>query len=159
MNASPRVPRPRVLATLTVLATLSLLNACSTTSSGSVYSSRQTRQEQTVRLAVVESVRQVTIEGSQSPVGPVAGGAIGGIAGANVGGGRGSTVGSILGAVAGGVAGRVLEERATRKDGLEITVRLENGELRAITQEADEAFKPGERVRLLSGGGVTRVSH
>ena len=110
-------------------------------------------------LGVVESVRQVTIEGSRSPVGTIAGGAVGGIAGANVGGGRGSTVGSILGAVAGGVAGNVIEERVTRKDGLEITVRLENGELRAITQEADESFKPGERVRLLSGGGVTRVTH
>jgi outer membrane lipoprotein SlyB len=159
MQTIPQTPGLRTLAVVTALTALSVLSACTTTSSGSVYSSRQTRQEQTVRLAVVESVRQVTIEGSQSPVGPVAGGAIGGIAGANVGGGRGSTVGSILGAVAGGVAGRVIEERATRKDGLEITVRLENGELRAITQEADETFKPGERVRLLSGGGVTRVSH
>ena len=111
-----------------------------------------------MRLGVVESVRQVTIEGSRSPVGAVAGGAVGGVAGSNVGGGRGSTIGSILGAVAGGVAGSVIEERATRKDGLEITVRLESGELRAITQEADETFRPGERVRLVSGGGVTRVT-
>ena len=29
----------------------------------------------------------------------------------------------------------------------------------AITQEADAVFRPGERVRLLSGGGVTRVRH
>ncbi|MFM9968387.1 MAG: hypothetical protein ACKVQK_08320, partial [Burkholderiales bacterium] len=65
----------------------------------------------------------------------------------------------ILGAVAGGVAGSLLEERATRKDAIEITVKLESGELRAITQDADEVFKPGERVRLLSGGGVTRVTH
>jgi outer membrane lipoprotein SlyB len=36
---------------------------------------------------------------------------------------------------------------------------MENGELRAITQEADEAFRPGERVRLLSAGRVTRVTH
>ena len=141
------------------LAGLCVISGCASTSSGSVYSARQARQEQTVRLGVVESVRQVTIEGSRSPVGTIAGGAVGGIAGANVGGGRGSTVGSILGAVAGGVAGNVIEERVTRKDGLEITVRLENGELRAITQEADESFKPGERVRLLSGGGVTRVTH
>jgi outer membrane lipoprotein SlyB len=47
----------------------------------------------------------------------------------------------------------------TKKQGLEITVKLDNGELRAITQEADETFRPGERVRLLSGGGVTRVTH
>ncbi len=143
------------------LVTLSavILGGCASSSSGSVYSPRQARSEQTVRLGVVESVRQVSIEGSRSGVGAIAGGATGGLAGSNVGGGRGTTIGSILGAVAGGVAGNVLEERVTRKDGLEITVRLDNGDLRAITQEADEAFKPGDRVRLLSGGGTTRVTH
>lgn len=148
----------RLLTVAMVIAGVLTASGCASTSSGNVYSSGQARQEQTVRLGVVESVRQITIEGSRTPIGAVAGGAIGGIGGANVGGGRGSTIGSILGAVAGGVAGSLIEERATRKDGLEITVRLENGELRAITQEADETFKPGERVRLLSGGGVTRVS-
>ena len=149
----------RLLLVASFIAGALAVSGCAGTSSGSVYSSGQARQEQTVRLGVVESVRTVTIEGSRSPIGAVAGGAVGGIGGAHVGGGRGSTVGSILGAVAGGVAGSMIEERATRKDGVEITVRLESGELRAITQEADEVFKPGERVRLLSGGGVTRVSH
>ena len=148
----------RLLLVAPAIAGVLAVSGCASTTSGNVYSSGQARQEQTVRLGVVESVRQVTIEGSRTPIGAVAGGAVGGIGGANVGGGRGSTVGSILGAVAGGVAGSMLEERVTRKDGLEITVRLEGGELRAITQEADEVFKPGERVRLLSGGGVTRVS-
>jgi outer membrane lipoprotein SlyB len=149
----------RLLLVAPAIAGVIAVSGCASTTSGNVYTSGQARQEQTVRLGVVESVRQVTIEGSRTPIGAVAGGAVGGIGGANIGGGRGSTVGSILGAVAGGVAGSMLEERVTRKDGLEITVRLEGGELRAITQEADEAFKPGERVRLLSGGGVTRVSH
>lgn len=110
-------------------------------------------------MGVVESVRQVSIEGSRSGVGAVAGGAVGGVAGSNIGGGKGSTIGAILGAVAGGVAGNAIEQGTTKKQGLEITVRLDNGELRAITQEADEAFRPGERVRLLSGGGLTRVTH
>jgi outer membrane lipoprotein SlyB len=92
-------------------------------------------------------------------VGTIAGGAIGGIAGSNVGGGRGQTVDSILGAVAGGVAGSAIEREVTKKKGLEITVRLDGGELRAITQEADEDFRPSERVRLLSGGGTTRVNN
>lgn len=145
---------------LGALAAALLVAACATpSSSGSVYSSSQTRQEAIVRMAVVESVRQVTIEGSQGPVGAIAGGAVGGIAGSNVGGGRGQTVGSILGAVAGGVAGSAIEREVTKKKGLEITVRLDNGELRAITQEADEDFRPGERVRLVSSGGVTRVTH
>ena len=60
---------------------------------------------------------------------------------------------------AGGVAGAAVEEKATKKEGLEITVKLENGSYVAITQEADEEFKPGERVRILSGDGATRVSH
>ncbi len=141
------------------LAASAVISGCASTSSGSVYSSAQARQEQTVRMGVVESVRQVSLEGSKSGVGTVAGGIVGGVAGSNVGRGKGSTIGSVLGAVAGGVAGNIIEEGTTRKQGLEITVKLDNGELRAITQEADEAFHPGERVRLLSGGGVTRVSH
>lgn len=147
------------LAVAGVLVATAVIAGCAGTSSGSVYSSGETRKEQTVRMGVVESVRQVNIEGSKSGIGSVAGGVVGGVAGSNVGGGKGSTIGSVLGAVAGGVAGNVLEQGVTKKQGLEITVKLDNGELRAITQEADEAFKPGERVRLLSGSGVTRVTH
>ena len=145
---------------LSLVVALSLLAGCATlSSSGRTYSTRQAGQEQTVRMGVVESVREVVIEGSRGPVGTIAGGAVGGIAGANVGGGRGSTIGSILGAVAGGVAGQALERNVTERKGLEITVRLDNGELRAITQDADEQFRAGERVRLLSGSGITRVTH
>lgn len=136
-----------------------LFAGCAGTTSGSVYSEGQARGEQTVRMGVVESVRQVTIEGSKSGVGAVAGGVVGGVAGSNIGGGKGSTIGSVLGAVAGGLAGNAIEQGATKKQGLEITVKLDNGELRAITQDADEVFRPGERVRLLSGSGVTRVTH
>ncbi len=153
----------KILAKLAIAGTLltsALVSGCASTSSGSVYSGAQTRGEQTVRMGVVESVRQVTIEGSKSGVGTLAGGAIGGVAGSNIGGGsRGSAIGTILGAVAGGVAGSAIEQGTSKTQGLEITVKLDNGELRAITQEADEAFRPGERVRLLSGSGVTRVTH
>jgi outer membrane lipoprotein SlyB len=148
------------LAIAGALAAIAVITGCASTSSGSVYSGGQARQEQTVRLGVVESVRQVSIEGSKSGTGTVAGGLVGGVAGSNIGGGsRGSAIGTIIGAVAGGVAGNAIEQGVTRKQGLEITVKLDNGELRAITQEADETFRAGERVRLLSGGGVTRVTH
>lgn len=152
-------PSMKILA-LAVAASSLVLSGCATrSSSGSVYTASEARSEQTVRMGVVESVRQVKIAGEQTPVGTLAGGAIGGIAGSNVGGGRGATVGTILGAVAGGVAGTMIERNVTEKQGLEITVRLDNGELRAITQDADEEFKAGQRVRLLSNRGVTRVSH
>jgi outer membrane lipoprotein SlyB len=83
----------------------------------------------------------------------------GGIGGSYIGSGRGSAIGAVAGALLGGIAGAAAEQGVTRREGVEITVRLDNGDLRAIVQEADEAFKPGERVRLLSQGGVTRVSH
>ena len=135
-----------------------LIAGCASPRSGDVYSRGEALREQTVRLATVESVRPVTIEGTRSGVGAVAGGVVGGVAGSGVGQGRGSTVAGVLGAVGGGVAGQAIEEGATRRPGVEITVRLENGELRAIVQEEGDRFVPGQRVRLISSAGMTRVS-
>jgi outer membrane lipoprotein SlyB len=146
--------RQRILIAVGALA----LAGCMTHESANVYDKHEAGREQTVRMATVEQVRQVKIAGSQSGVGAAAGGAVGGIAGSGVGQGRGSSAAAVLGAVAGGVAGNVLENKATAKDAYEITVRLDSGELRAIVQEADVTFTPGQRVRLLSSGGVTRVT-
>ena len=145
------------LAFLTLLAVVAL-QGCASSSSGSVYSRGEARREMSVRLATVESVRSVTIEGTKTPIGAIAGAGVGGIAGSTVSHGRGSAVGAILGGVVGGLAGAVAEEGITRRPGLEITVRLDNGDMRAIVQAADEKFAPGQRVRLVSQGGVTRVS-
>ncbi len=142
------------------LASLLILAGCASSNSGSVYSREETRQVQQIKMGVVESVRTVKIEGTDSKVGAVAGGVVGGVAGKGVGGdGKSGVVGAVIGAVAGALAGSAIEEVATRKDGVEITVKLDNGSLVAIVQEADEQFHPGERVRLLESGGVTRVSH
>lgn len=136
-----------------------LLAACASSNSGSVYSRDEARKIQTVKTGVVESVRPVKLEGTKSPVGTLAGGAVGGIAGSSVGGGRGSAIAAVIGAVVGGLAGSAAEEGITRKDGLEITVKLDGGGLVAVVQEADDPFTAGERVRLLESGGTTRVSH
>jgi outer membrane lipoprotein SlyB len=133
--------------------------ACASSNSGSVYSRDEARKVQTVKTGIVESVRQVQLEGTKSQIGTVAGGAVGGIAGSSIGSGKGSAIGAVIGAVAGGIAGAMAEEGLTRKDGLEITVKLDGGGLVAIVQEADEVFKAGEKVRLIEHAGVTRVSH
>lgn len=148
----------RLLAAVFAVTGSLVLAGCAGSQSGSAYSRSQTRGEMNVRMGVVESVRQVSIEGTQSGVGVGAGAVVGGIAGSNVGQGKGSTVGSVLGAVLGGVAGQAIEEKATRKEGVEITVKLDSGQIIAVTQEADEQFRVGDRVRVLSGSGVTRVS-
>lgn len=148
------------LAKLILIITFSLfLGACASSNSGSVYKRDDARTSHTVKTGTVESVRQVKIEGTQSPIGPIAGGAIGGIAGGSVGSGRGSQIMAILGSLLGGVAGGLAEEAVTSKNALEITVKIDGGSLLAIVQEADEAFSPGERVRIVENGGTSRVTH
>lgn len=149
----------RYIKLASLIAITVFLAACASSNSGSVYKRDDARKVQTVKTGVVESVRQVKLEGTKSPVGTVAGGAIGGIAGSSVGGGRGSAIAAVIGAVAGGLAGSAAEEVVTRKDGIEITVKLDGGGLIAIVQEADEAFIPGEKVRIVENGETSRVSH
>ena len=135
------------------------LAGCATSKSGDVYTRDQARREMRVRSGVVESIREVTMEGTKSGVGGLAGAAVGGVAGSQIGGGNGQIVGAIFGALLGGLAGSAIEESATKKNAQEITVRLDNGQLIAVVQEAGEYFNPGERVRVLSGDGSTRVTH
>ena len=146
---------------LTLLAAVIVLSACAATpTSSNVYRANQTQNEQIVRMAVVESVREVVIEKGQSGVGTAAGAAIGGIAaGSSIGQGNGALAATIVGAVVGGIIGQNIEANANQRKGLEITVRLDSGDFRAITQDADEFFRPGDRVRLLSSRGITRVTH
>lgn len=136
-----------------------ILVGCASSNSGDVYTREQTRQVEHIKMGVVESVRQVKIEGTDSAFGTIAGGAVGGVAGNAIGNGRARGLTTVIGAVAGALAGKAAEEGLTKKDGVEITVKLESGELVAVVQEATEEFHPGEKVRLLENGGVTRVSH
>ena len=148
-----------LLKTVFILMIASLLNACASSNAGDVYSRDEARKIQTIRKGVVESVRTVKLEGTKTPIGTAAGAVIGGVAGSTVGDGKGSAIAAVIGAVAGGLAGSAIEEVATRQDALEITVKLDNGSLIAIVQEATEKFSPGDSVRLIENGGVTRVSH
>lgn len=137
------------------------LSGCPASLSGSVYSREQARQAQEVQLGTVMAVRQVLIEGTKSNIGTASGAALGGIAGSTIGhGGRANAAGAIGGALAGGLLGAAVEEGVTRQTGLEITVRLDNGRTLAVTQAADELFRPNERVRVLTAvDGTARVSH
>jgi len=154
------LPEEVIMKTVVALAAVAILAGCATPpESGSVYNSYQTMNEQVVRMGTVESVRNVVIASPESGVGTMTGAALGGLGGSQVGGGNGSAAVGILGAVAGGIIGNRVENQANNRPGFEITVKLDNGELRSITQAADEMFRPGERVRLLSNGYTTRVTH
>lgn len=142
-----------------LLISLAVLAGCAGSKSGDVYTRDQARREQNIRMGVVESVREVLMEGTKSPVGAIAGAAVGGVAGSTLGGGKGSTIAAVIGAVAGGLAGSAIEEGVTRKQAMEITIKMDNGQLIAIVQEGDPLeFRSGDRVRIISSGGESRVT-
>ncbi|CAB3763219.1 glycine zipper 2TM domain-containing protein [Paraburkholderia humisilvae] len=123
----------------------------------------QAQREAAVRMGTVENVRNVTIDtsnGQPGVLGALGGGLLGGVAGSALGHGHGSLLMGVLGGVAGAVAGNEVQHKLAQQRGQEITVRLDDGSWRAITQNAsDGLFRPGERVRLLSSDGVTRVTY
>ena len=77
-----------------------------------------------------------------------------------IGGGRGRDIATVAGAVAGGIAGQRVEESASRRQGVEITVRLDSGIMISVVQEADpnQDFWPGQPVRVLGQGTTARVT-
>jgi outer membrane lipoprotein SlyB len=126
---------------------------------GGSYARSQVRGEQSVRLGTIEAVRDVIIDGRDTGTGALAGAAVGGVAGSTLGrGNKASAAGAIAGAVVGGLVGNSIEKGASDRQGVEVTIRLENGQVIAVTQEKDEEFRTGDRVRILSGQGATRVT-
>jgi outer membrane lipoprotein SlyB len=115
--------------------------------------------EKTEYGGVVESVREVEVEGERSAAAPMAGAVIGGAAGSSVGRGRGAAAGGVVGTVVGAVVGESVAQGAPRP-ALETTVRLDEGRVIAVTQPAGkETFKTGDRVRVVSDGRIARVTH
>lgn len=133
---------------------------CTSKLTGDTYSRGEARAVQTVRYGTIESLRPVQIEGSKTPIGSGAGAVVGGIAGSGVGGGRGSAVAAVIGAVAGGMLGAAAEEGITRAQGVELTVREDDGNMRAYVQEVEpnQVFRVGQRVRILTVDGTSRVA-
>lgn len=144
---------------MAVLASLLVLAGCAVDSrSGNVYSRDQARTSQSVHYGTILRVEPVTIEGSSSAVGTLAGGAMGGALGSAVGSGSGRTIATVGGAIVGAVAGSAAEKGLTTAAGVEIEVQLDNGELLVVVQENDGAYGAGDRVRVLRDGrGTTRV--
>jgi outer membrane lipoprotein SlyB len=130
-----------------------LLGGCASSLTGDSYSRDEARRVQTVRMGTIESLRPVKIGGA-------AGAVIGGVGGSAIGGGRGSIVTAVIGAVAGGLLGSATEEGLTRTQGVEITVREDDGSMRAYVQavQENEIFRIGDRVRIMTVDGTSRVT-
>ena len=100
---------------------------------------------------VVESTRAVTSKGEGSGIGAVGGAVVGGLLGNQIGAGRGRTVATAVGAVGGAVAGNEVEKRVKTTTGYEVTVRMNDGSNRVISQANAPAWRAGDHVRIVDG--------
>ncbi len=135
------------------------VTGCSTPSaSAGVYTYGQAQSEQIVRLGTITDMRPVVIQKERSSgAGMIAGGALGGVAGSGVGGGVGRDLAIVGGAVLGALAGEKIEEQMGKTQGVELTIRLDNGETRVVAQADDQRLSVGQRVQVISGSGPVRV--
>lgn len=129
---------------------------------GDTVSRSEAGRAQDVRIGTITSIRPVRVEGS-STGGTLVGAGVGGLLGNQIGGGSGRTAATVGGALLGGAAGSHVGQNVTSRNGLEIEVRLDDGDRRvSVVQEVNprENFSVGNRVRVITGaGGRTRVSH
>jgi outer membrane lipoprotein SlyB len=113
---------------------------------------------QTVQLGVVLAVRSVEIAAQGSGIGAIGGALAGGAIGHQIGSGNGQKLATIAGALAGLMGGQALEGASAKESGLLVTVRLDGGQVLAITQAADVQLAVGEHVQVLAGrDGKARV--
>lgn len=151
----------KTIAVITILLAMTTLyvTGCASSRSGQVYSRDEARQVQTVENGTIESVKEVLIEGTKTPIGPAAGAVTGGVLGSAVGDGSGQAIATVVGALVGAAAGTMAEEGVTQKKGLEIIVKKDSGQTIVVVQEADVMIAAGDRVRIITAAdGTTRVS-
>ncbi|MFP8968374.1 glycine zipper 2TM domain-containing protein [Pokkaliibacter sp. CJK22405] len=143
--------RKAVVASVLIAGSL-LMSGCASTLTGDTYSRGEARQMQNVQYGTITNIRMVKIEGNQSAIGALPGAVVGGIAGSTIGGGTGRGIATVLGAVAGGVAGSAIEKNVTTAQGINMTIRLDNGQSVAIVQEVDanSPVNVGDRVQVLT---------
>ena len=73
------------------------------------------------------------------------------IIGNQVGSGRGNTAATAIGAVGGAVAGNEIEKRVKSSKSYEVTVRLDDGSSRVISQTSPPAWRMGDHVKVVGG--------
>ena len=138
---------PLILASLLCIST----SGCSNSVSGRVYSREDARSQMQVMYATVISTQPVTVEGDRDGLGTLSGAGLGGAIGYAASSGPWQPAALVAGAVFGTIAGPFIQEHISRRSAYEIELQLENGERTMIVQEDDVEFRPGERVRLVSG--------
>ncbi|CEO37791.1 glycine zipper 2TM domain-containing protein [Photobacterium kishitanii] len=152
--------KTKILAVVIIASTLGLAG-CAANPYGNAYNVNDARQMQQVYYGTVVRTQAVTLNGNGNGIGTLAGGAIGGILGSGVGGGKGAEIATIGGALLGGFLGNEAGNQATKRNGVNLTIKMDSGRTVSIVQQVNPQvmFHAGERVQVnLSDDGTSRVT-
>jgi outer membrane lipoprotein SlyB len=134
-------------------ASLLFIVGCSRNISSSTYDAQSIGYANETHECTVVSMRRVILEDGDylenNKTGALLGAVTGGVLGNTVGAGRGRTAATVLGAVAGGVGGAMAEKAMKKQEGLEYTVKLQNGSMRTIVQGIDNQLAIGQKALLI----------
>ncbi|MFZ6798291.1 glycine zipper 2TM domain-containing protein [Undibacterium sp. Di24W] len=104
------------------------------------------------QCGVVTSVRSYEQKAEQgSGVGAVTGAVLGGLIGNQIGGGNGRKIATVAGAVGGGYAGNEIEKSRNTHVVYQVTVKMENGEVRTFKPSNKPDWRSGDHVRVTDG--------
>lgn len=104
----------------------------------------------------VESIRAVLLKGDATGLGAVAGGVTGAVVGNQMGRGNGNTAMTILGAAGGALAGNEIEKNVKQHYSYRVTILMDDGSFRTVSQSTPPNVAVGDRVRIANGALVGR---
>ncbi len=107
----------------------------------------------------VVSIKQVTIEGSIKS-GSIVGGLVGAAAGSGVSDSKPeSEIGAVIGGAVGATLGGNLSKNLQSKDGIQLTVNMDDGRTISVVQEISSySFEVGDLVEVVTNNSKTRVT-
>ena len=120
----------------------------------------QTAQHKPVSVChdcgVILEVKEVEVLGKGTGMGAIAGGVGGAVIGHQIGDNR---AGTAVGAVVGAVAGHQIERKAREHTKYEITVRMNDGSVRSLSDETGTplAFRSGDKVHVSKDGVIRPI--
>lgn len=140
-----------------------LVTGCTPDIGGQDYSVGDSGNFSETLYGTIVSMRPVSIDNrdpkdqGKPGTGASAGMATGAILGSQVGGGRGRVVGLGLGALGGAVAGNFIENKLSKQQGFEYTIKLDDGRTISVAQGKEPTLSASQRVMVIIGSERTRV--
>lgn len=122
--------------------------------SGTAAARKPVAQASCTSCGVIDSIRPVQVAGNTSGVGAVAGGVTGAVLGHQIGNGHGRDAMTVLGGIGGAFAGHSIEKNVNRRTVYRVTVRMDDGSFRTISQSDAPAMALGSKVRVVNGSLV-----